>query len=60
MKLDFEVVTEEGPYKFYGELSKEEMEVLLEFAVVEMLRRGFMPMDADKASRMQPSSEVKQ
>lgn len=54
MKLDFEIGTDEGPIKFVGELSQEEVKVLLEFAFVTMLQRGYMPMDAEKAARTAP------
>ena len=52
MKLKFNATTDEGPVAFEGEMSAEEVQALLEFAVVELLRRGYMPIDMDKAIRI--------
>lgn len=57
MELKFKVITDEGPFEFNGSLSPEEVRVLLEFAIVEMLRRGYMPLDEQKAARMVPTTD---
>ncbi|MCI0557717.1 MAG: hypothetical protein MN733_04425 [Nitrososphaera sp.] len=52
MKLKFNATTDEGPVAFEGEMSPEEVNALLEFAVVELLRRGYMPVELDRAIRI--------
>ena len=52
MKLKFNATTDEGPVVFEGEMSPEEVSALLEFAVIELLRRGYMPIDMEKAVRI--------
>lgn len=43
MKIRFKAQAEEGPYEFYGDLGIEEVEEILTWAILEMLRRGYMP-----------------
>jgi hypothetical protein len=42
MELQFKAVTEEGPFEFFGEITTEEAEELLKWAMLQMLRRGLV------------------
>lgn len=43
MLIDFEEQTETGEVKFFGELSKEEVDYLLRYALLSLLQRGMLP-----------------
>lgn len=60
MKLKFEAETEDGPVAFQGSLDREEVEFLLQYALIDLIRKGVIPMSEDKRSRLAPGTEVQQ
>ena len=44
MKLDFDAETEQGTINFKGVLTKEEVDFLLQFAILSLMARGTLPV----------------
>lgn len=44
MQLDFEQETPEGFIKFTGNLTKDEVDFLLRFAILSLMARGTLPL----------------
>ena len=44
MKVDFQQETESGPIEFKGELSQDEVMFLIEYALVDLIKKGLVPV----------------
>jgi len=48
MEVNFKQETESGPIEFRGTLSDVEVEFLIEYAIVDLTRKGLMPVSVNK------------
>jgi hypothetical protein len=53
MKVKFEQVTEDGPVTFAGEITPEEVSFLVEYALVDLVRKGLIPDTVKELSQME-------
>ncbi len=44
MRVDFSQETSSGPVKFTGNLTEDEVMFFVEYAIIDLVKRGFMPM----------------
>jgi hypothetical protein len=51
MKINFEAETPEGQVTFHGELTKVEVDFLLQFAIMQLFARGVLPIAEVPISR---------
>lgn len=63
MKVDFSQETESGPVSFKGELNEDEVSFLIQYAVLDLVKKGLMPMAVSKdpdsvANHIQGSLEI--
>lgn len=58
MRFNFEEETQEGTIKFNGDLTKEEVDFLLRFAILNLLARGTLPLAAslDEVQEVEPET----
>jgi hypothetical protein len=58
MKIDFDAETADGIISFHGDLTKEEVDFLLRFALLSMMARGIIPLNDASFQIPEPSPTV--
>ena len=48
MEVNFKQETESGPIEFRGTLSDVEVDFLIEYAIIDLTRKGLMPVSVNK------------
>ena len=56
MQINFDAETEGGTITFKGELTKEEVDFLLRFAILSLMARGTLPIQITDEKTVPPES----